>query len=169
MSWTTPKTFVTGAVLPAADLNTHLRDNLNEASVAKSTAAGDMTYAIAANSLSRVAISSSGRIWMCLTSTSLGWAPGLPNSGYFAGAIGLNRHVESGSVQTSTDGTLAVSFTDSFAAEPNVVCTLIGSSGSGGETVVIASPGTTGFTMYTYSGATPVQRWVKWIAEGVDT
>lgn len=29
MSWTTPKTFTAGAVLPASDLNTHLRDNTN--------------------------------------------------------------------------------------------------------------------------------------------
>ncbi len=29
MAWTTPKTFVAGAVLTAAELNTHMRDNLN--------------------------------------------------------------------------------------------------------------------------------------------
>ena len=29
MSWTTPKTFTALSTLPAADLNTHLRDNLN--------------------------------------------------------------------------------------------------------------------------------------------
>lgn len=28
MPWVTPKTFVAGAVLPASDLNTHLRDQL---------------------------------------------------------------------------------------------------------------------------------------------
>lgn len=29
MAWTTPKTWSTGATVPASDLNTHVRDNLN--------------------------------------------------------------------------------------------------------------------------------------------
>lgn len=61
MAWTTPKTFTAAAVLTAAELNTHLRDNLNETSAATVTTAGDMTYADAANSMgSRLAIGAAG-------------------------------------------------------------------------------------------------------------
>lgn len=42
MAWTTPMTFVSGNVLTAAQLNTHLRDNLIETSVGKATAAAQV-------------------------------------------------------------------------------------------------------------------------------
>lgn len=41
MPWTNPKTFVPG-VLTAADLNTYLRDNMNETMVGKASAPGRM-------------------------------------------------------------------------------------------------------------------------------
>ncbi len=57
-SWTAPKTFTAGSVLTAAELNTHLRDNLNETSAATVTTAGDIAFADAANSMgSRLGIS----------------------------------------------------------------------------------------------------------------
>lgn len=57
MAWTTPKTFTAGSVLTASELNTHLRDNLLETSAAVVTAAGDLSYADAANSMgNRLAI-----------------------------------------------------------------------------------------------------------------
>lgn len=40
MSWTAPKTFTANTVLTAADLNTYLRDNLNETAPAKCTSSG---------------------------------------------------------------------------------------------------------------------------------
>ena len=63
MAWTTPKTFTAGSVLTAAELNTHLRDNLNETSPATAAAAGDIVYADAANSMgSRLAIGSANSV-----------------------------------------------------------------------------------------------------------
>ena len=57
MAWTAPKTFSAGSVLTAAELNTHLRDNMLETSAATVTTAGDFAYADAANSMgSRLAI-----------------------------------------------------------------------------------------------------------------
>ncbi len=51
MAWTTPKTFTDGSVLTAAELNTHLRDNLLETAAATATTAGDLVYANGANSM----------------------------------------------------------------------------------------------------------------------
>lgn len=42
MSWTSPKTWVTGDILPADELNTYLRDNLLELSPNKATTAGSI-------------------------------------------------------------------------------------------------------------------------------
>jgi hypothetical protein len=51
-------TFSVGAILTAAQLNTHLRDNMLETAVAKVTTAGDLTYATGANTLTRLALGS---------------------------------------------------------------------------------------------------------------
>lgn len=51
MAWTAPKTFTSGAILTSADLNTFLRDNLNETAPAKATAAGQIFVATGANAL----------------------------------------------------------------------------------------------------------------------
>lgn len=53
MAWTSPMTF-TGAVLTAAQMNTHVRDNFLELETAKVTTPGDRPYASGANALSRV-------------------------------------------------------------------------------------------------------------------
>lgn len=61
MAWTAPMTFVANTALTAAQLNTHLRDNLLETSAATATTAGDLVYADAANSMgSRLAIGGAG-------------------------------------------------------------------------------------------------------------
>jgi hypothetical protein len=51
MAWTSPATFSDGSVLTAAQLNTNLRDNLNETAVAKATAAGQVFVSTASNAL----------------------------------------------------------------------------------------------------------------------
>ena len=55
MAWTTPKTWASGYVVLAADLNTHLRDNLNVTAPAVLTTAGDILYASGANTPARLA------------------------------------------------------------------------------------------------------------------
>ena len=63
MAWSAPKTFTAGAVLTAAELNQHLRDNMLETGAASVTTAGDLAYADAANSLgSRLGIGSVGSL-----------------------------------------------------------------------------------------------------------
>lgn len=56
MSWTAPMTFSSGAVLTAAQLNTHLRDNLLETAPAKATTAGRIFVATGANAIAERAI-----------------------------------------------------------------------------------------------------------------
>ena len=55
MAWTSPKTWASGYVVLAADLNTHLRDNLNVTAPAVLTTAGDILYASGANTPARLA------------------------------------------------------------------------------------------------------------------
>ena len=51
MAWTSPMTFTANSVLTAAQLNTHLRDNLNQTGPAKVTAAGQYLVSTGANTL----------------------------------------------------------------------------------------------------------------------
>jgi hypothetical protein len=55
MAWTTPRTWASGYVVLAADLNTHLRDNLNVTAPAVMTTAGDIIYASGSNTPARLA------------------------------------------------------------------------------------------------------------------
>ena len=55
MAWTTPKTWASGYVVLAADLNTHLRDNISLTAPAVMTSAGDIIYASGANTPARLA------------------------------------------------------------------------------------------------------------------
>lgn len=59
MAWTSPKTFISGDVLTAAELNVHLRDNLNETAVAKATTAGRIFVASGANTVAQREVASS--------------------------------------------------------------------------------------------------------------
>lgn len=58
MAWTSPLTFSAGATLTAAQLNTHLRDNLNETAAAKATTAGRIFVATGSNAIAERAIES---------------------------------------------------------------------------------------------------------------
>lgn len=56
MAWTSPMTFTAGTTLTAAQLNTHLRDNLLETAPAKATTAGRIFVATGANAIAERAI-----------------------------------------------------------------------------------------------------------------
>lgn len=51
MAWTTPLTWAISQIVSAANLNTHLRDNLNETAPGKAANEGDTFYATAANAI----------------------------------------------------------------------------------------------------------------------
>ena len=70
MAWTTPKTWASGYVVLAADLNTHLRDNLNVTAPAVMTTAGDIIYASGANTPARLAKSTTSTQYLANTGAS---------------------------------------------------------------------------------------------------
>jgi len=70
MAWTTPKTWASGYVVLAADLNTHLRDNLNVTAPAVLTTAGDIIYASGANTPARLAKSTTSTQYLANTGGS---------------------------------------------------------------------------------------------------
>mgnify|MGYP003135766268 CR=1 FL=1 len=70
MAWTTPKTWASGYVVLAADLNTHLRDNLNVTAPAVMTTQGDIIIASGANTPIRLAKSTTSTQYLANTGTS---------------------------------------------------------------------------------------------------
>ena len=60
MAWTAPRTWVTGEVVTAALMNTHVRDNLLETAVAKASAKGGWPLGSAANALTELAVGANG-------------------------------------------------------------------------------------------------------------
>ena len=70
MAWTTPKTWASGYVVLAADLNTHLRDNLNVTAPAVMSSQGDVIYASGANTPARLAKSTTSTQYLANTGSS---------------------------------------------------------------------------------------------------
>lgn len=58
MAWTSPITFAAGSTLTAGQLNTYLRDNLNETAPAKATTVGRIFAATGANAIAEREIGS---------------------------------------------------------------------------------------------------------------
>ena len=102
MAWTTPKTWASGYVVLAADLNTHLRDNLNVTAPAVLTTAGDILYASGANTPARLAKSTTSTQYLANTGTSN--APAWNE-------VALDTGV-SGTLPVANGGTNATSLTD---------------------------------------------------------
>jgi len=101
MAWTTPKTWTSGYVVLAADLNTHLRDNLNVTAPAVMTTAGDIIYASGANTPARLAKSTTSTQYLANTGTS-----NVPAWNEVALATGV-----SGTLPVGNGGTGATTFT----------------------------------------------------------
>jgi hypothetical protein len=101
MAWTTPKTWASGYVVLAADLNTHLRDNLNVTAPAVLTTAGDILYASGANTPARLAKSTTSTQYLANTGTS-----NAPAWNEVALATGV-----SGTLPVGNGGTGATTFT----------------------------------------------------------
>ena len=83
MAWTTPRTWTTGETVTAALMNAQVRDNLNETDAASVSAAGDLVYADAANSMgSSLAIGSTNQM-LCSDGSGPVWRT--PNGDYDSG------------------------------------------------------------------------------------
>ncbi len=68
-SWTSPRTWVTGELVTASIMNTHIRDNLNETSPALVTTEGDILVASGANALARLAEGTDNEYLRVITGT----------------------------------------------------------------------------------------------------
>ena len=102
MAWTTPKTWASGYVVLAADLNTHLRDNLNVTAPAVMSSQGDVIYASGANTPARLAKSTTSTQYLANTGSSNN-----PAWNEVALATGV-----SGTLPVANGGTNASSLTD---------------------------------------------------------
>lgn len=60
MTWTAPRTFVTGELETASIFNTHLRDNILETAPAKVTTKGDSVWGTGANAIVRLGVGADG-------------------------------------------------------------------------------------------------------------
>lgn len=104
MTWTTPSTWTTSQVVTAADLNTDIRDNMNETSAATASAAGDLVYADAANSMgSRLAHPGQGLLLVSAASNALAWRQPTQSNNYTFGA--------------TSDTTTSTTYTRVFSAD----------------------------------------------------
>ena len=70
MAFTSPKTWASGYVVLASDLNTYIRDNQNMTAPAIMTTAGDIIYASGANTPARLAKSTTSTQYLANTGTS---------------------------------------------------------------------------------------------------
>ena len=70
MSWSTPKTWASGYVVLASDLNTYIRDNQNMTAPAVMSAQGDIIIASGANTPIRLAKSTTSTQYLANTGTS---------------------------------------------------------------------------------------------------
>lgn len=103
MAWTAPRTWIVGEIVTAAQLNTHLRDNMNATAVAMSTSAGDMTYATGANALTRLPIGSAGAL-LRSTGTQPVWVTSINVDGATSAVgIGATAMVSTGLIVNTSD------------------------------------------------------------------
>ena len=101
MAWTTPKTWASGYVVLAADLNTHLRDNLNVTAPAVLTTAGDILYASGANTPARLAKDTNST--RSLTNTGTSNIPAWAQVALATGVSGILKH-ENGGLEFDASG-----------------------------------------------------------------
>lgn len=76
MAWAVAHTWVSGAVLTAAQLNTHLSQNMNETAAGKAAAAGDVFYASGVNAVAALSAGTDGSVLVYdTTNNAPAWQP----------------------------------------------------------------------------------------------
>jgi hypothetical protein len=102
MAWTAPKTWASGYIVLAADLNTYVRDNQLQTAGAIFSAQGDILYATGANAPARLAKSTTSTQYLANTGTS-----NAPQWNEVALSTGV-----SGTLPVANGGTNATALTD---------------------------------------------------------
>ena len=148
MAWTTPRTWVTGEVVPAALLNAQIKGNLDLSAPAIMTTAGDIIYASGANTPARLAkdtnatrvLTNTGTsnvpAWAQVTLTS-GVTGTLPVANGGTGITSLGSNVAT-FLGTPSSANLRAALTDEtgtggavFATSPTLVTPALGTPASG--------------------------------------
>ena len=159
MAWTTPKTWASGYIVLAADLNTHLRDNLNVTAPAVMTTAGDIIYASGANTPARLAKSTTSTQYLANTGTS-----NVPAWNEVALATGVSGTLPAGNGGTgattlTANGALIGNGTSAIAAvDMSTKGGLLVGDGSGNPSV-LAVGGTANDVLTVASGETTGMKW----------
>ena len=159
MAWTTPKTWASGYVVLAADLNTHLRDNLNVTAPAVLTTAGDIIYASGANTPARLAKSTTSTQYLANTGSS-----NIPAWNEVALATGVSGTLPvgnggTGATTLTANGALVGNGTSAIAAvDMSTKGGLLAGDGSGNPSV-LAVGGTAGHVLTIDSGETTGMKW----------
>ena len=165
MAWTTPKTWASGYVVLASDLNTHLRDNLNTTAPATVSAQGDIVIASGANALARLAKSTTSTQYLANTGTSN--APAWNEVALATGVSGTLPVANGGTGQTSlTTGAILIG--NSTSAVTMVTQTTKGQIliGDGSGAPQMLGVGSNNQVLTADSGETTG---VKWAAGGATT
>jgi hypothetical protein len=159
MAWTTPKTWASGYVVLAADLNTHLRDNLNVTAPAVMTTAGDIIYASGANTPARLAKSTTSTQYLANTGTS-----NVPAWNEVALATGVSGTLPvgnggTGATTLTANGALVGNGSSAIAAvDMSTKGGLLAGDGSGNPSV-LAVGGTADHVLTVDSGETTGMKW----------
>ena len=159
MAWTTPKTWASGYVVLAADLNTHLRDNLNVTAPAVLTTAGDILYASGANTPARLAKSTTSTQYLANTGTS-----NIPAWNEVALATGVSGTLPvgnggTGATTLTANGALIGNGTSAIAAvDMSTKGGLLAGDGSGNPSV-LAVGGSNNLVLTVDSGETTGMKW----------
>ena len=159
MAWTTPKTWASGYVVLAADLNTHLRDNISLTAPAVMTTQGDIVIASGANSPIRLAKSTTSTQYLANTGTSNApaWNEVALDTGVSATLPVGNGGT--GATSLTANGALIGNGTSAIASvDMSTKGGLLAGDGSGNPSV-LAIGGTADYVLTVDSGETTGMKW----------
>ena len=159
MAWTTPKTWASGYVVLASDLNTHLRDNLNVTAPAVMTGQGDIIYGSSANTPARLAKDANATRSLTNTGTSNNpaWAQVALATGV-SGTLPVGNG-GTGATTLTANGALIGNGTSAIAAvDMSTKGGLLVGDGTGNPSV-LAVGGTANYVLKVDSGETTGMKW----------
>ena len=168
MSFTSPKTWASGYVVLASDLNTHLRDNLNMTAPAVMSAQGDIVIASGANTPIRLAKSTTSTQYLANTGTSN--APAWNEVALATGVSGTLPVGNGGTGATTltANGALIGNGTSAIASvDMSTKGGLLAGDGSGNPSV-LAIGGSNDHVLTVDSGETTGMKWAAAAGGGPD-
>ena len=137
MAWTDPRTWVTGEVVTASLMNTHVRDNLNMTAPHIVTTAGDIVYATGDSALQRLALGTAGYILHVGGSSAPAWTNSPSIAGIaLTGVLDANGSIDFDGTTAAFDGSGAITLTSTSTSANGIY---LRANGGTGETIKIHS------------------------------